>query len=128
LYLVIECKRVADEKQWIFFRHLRPQYRVSRTVGGGFPQNRFTRPISTDTRVCSEGFEYPIRNKSSDLVAEQDPVFKAAAQLCAAYIGFMQDRINQGGLPARGEQIVPLLVTTARLSIVLNKFDSAPLT
>ena len=125
LYLVLECKRVADDRRWIFFRHMDRQVRVARKVVSGNRQSLFKTELDTS---CSEGFEFPLRDKKESPVADNDPVFKAASQLSAAYLGIAQERwLNRSreGVP---EYFVPILVTTAQLSIVLNRFDAAPVT
>jgi hypothetical protein len=126
LYFVIECKRVASERRWIFFRHKDVKVRVARQIGAGQPPSEFQ---IDPAGSCSEGFEYPFRSKSDDPTAEQDPVYRAASQLSAAYLGFVQDhwRNRGSGLPEKGERFVPVLVTTARLSVVQNVFEAAPL-
>jgi hypothetical protein len=127
LYIVIECKRVADDRRWLFYRHVDRSIRIARHIGGSTHKSSFRQLRTTS---CSEGFEYPLRDKKEHLVADQDPVFRAASQLSAAYLGLAQDRWRNHatGLPAEGERFVPILVTTARLSIVLNSFDAAQLT
>jgi hypothetical protein len=99
--------------------------RVARQIGAGQPPSEFR----ADRSSSSEGFEYPLRDKAESSRAEQDPVYRAASQLSAAYLGFVQDHwLNRGsGLPAGGERFVPVLVTTARLYVVQNSFDAAPL-
>lgn len=125
LYLVLECKRVAEDRRWIFFRHKDRSVRVARKVG----LNRRS-DFRQEQMPCSEGFEYPLRDRNESPIADNDPVSKAATQLSAAYLGIAQDRwVNRaGGLPDKGEFFVPILVTTARLSVVLNLFDAAPVT
>jgi hypothetical protein len=125
LYFVIECKRVASNRRWIFFRHKDVKVRVARQIGAGHPPSEF----QVDRSSCSEGFEYPLRDKAESPRVDQDPVYRAASQLSAAYLGFVQDhwRNRESGLPAGGERFVPVLVTTARLSVVQNSFDAAPL-
>jgi hypothetical protein len=125
LYFVIECKRVASERRWIFFRHVDMKVRVARQIGAGHPPSEFR----SDRSASSEGFEYPLRDKAESPRAEQDPLYRAATQLSAAYLGFVQDhwRNRGSGLPVGGERFVPVLVTTARLSVVQNSFDAAPL-
>lgn len=126
LNIVIECKRVTGTR-WVFFRHSDPTYRLARQIGGSEHGSEMRRDPKC---CCSEGFEWPIpRGKSDAVIADTDPVYKAACQLSAAYVGFAHNwRKRTASLPARGERFVPVLVTTAQLSIVQNAFDAASLT
>ncbi len=120
LYFVIECKRVASEKVWIFFRDIDNTYRASRVSNIAGPSSvvQTSDRLQLEPPVCSEGYEYPVgRNK----VADQDPIFQAASQLSGAFLGFIarRQRIWQ---PNAVERFVPLLVTTAKLFAV-NQSD-----
>jgi len=112
LFFVIECKRAEEGKQWVFFKHIDRKYRVSRVTDDASPSSKFNSATASQNRVCSEGYEFPVKDGNRD--ADQSPVFKAAAQLSAAYVGFIHSRRRR----RYPERYVPILVTTAQLFIV----------
>lgn len=120
LFFIIECKRVDEAKQWIFFKHSDRKYRVSRVADEAHPSSKFTTPISSQNFTCSEGYEFPAKDGTRD--ANQSPVFKAAEQLSAAYIGFIHSRRSR----KYPERYIPILVTTAQLFIV-DEWPNVPL-
>jgi hypothetical protein len=111
VFFVIECKRVDPEKQWIFLKHYDKRFRVRRETSDANPESTFHRPPESENRVCSEGYEFPA---GKDKAADNDPVFKAAAQLSSAFLGFIHRRQKR----RFRERYVPILVTTAQLSVV----------
>lgn len=88
LFFVIECKRTRPDKQWIFFKHFDRQYRVARATVDAHPSSTLE-SASSSAWPCSEGYEFPGLDKAQ---ADQDPVFKAASQLSAAFLGFIDRR------------------------------------
>lgn len=93
ILFTFECKRAyAAEKRWIFFRDLDQRYRVMRMQSGLMGHSSvFARTEPPHLPVCSEGYEF----RKSDGKADQDPVFKAAAQLVAGYLGLIARRHNR---------------------------------
>jgi hypothetical protein len=86
----------------------------------------FSSHIESENRACSDGYQFPIRGDEPR--ADQDPIFKAAAQLTGAFLGFTQSKwINRSTLGETVERFVPVLVTTAPLYLIQNKWDEAPL-
>lgn len=122
-FLVIECKRTRPEKSWLFFPHHDQRHRTWRGINGENGESCFFRDRE-HRRVCSEGYEYPIKGDSSR--ADQDPIFKAASQLIAAYLGLV-DRRELESRARFYERFIPILVTTAPLYIIRNKWTDAPL-
>jgi hypothetical protein len=120
LFFIIECKRVEQGKQWIFFKHIDRQYRVSRVTNEASPFSKFAPLTAPQNWPCSEGYEFPLKDGTRD--ADQSPVFKAAAQLSAAYIGFINSRRQQ----KYPERYIPILVTTAQLFVV-DDWPNVPL-
>jgi hypothetical protein len=97
LLFVLECKRAyAAEKKWIFFRDVHRRYRICRTLGrlSGYG-SVFANSDPPHPPVCSEGYEY----RKSNLTADQDPVFRAGAQLAAGYLGLIARRIKEVNRP-----------------------------
>lgn len=130
LRLVFECKRVDPEKRWIFFPHTERRHRISRSADVGVIQSDFYGPLPTNYFVCSEGYEFPSKSKSENPVANQDPVFKAASQLAASFLGLVQSALrgrNVSGLQTK-LLFAPILATTARLFVAKHKWDEVPLT
>jgi hypothetical protein len=78
-----------------------------------------------DPPVCSEGYEF----RKADGRADQDPIFKAAAQLSAGYLGFIDRRRKDFKKATPGtdtilERYVPVLVTTADLVVVQREMKT----
>src|ERR1035441_6422576 len=85
LLFVFECKRAyAADRKWIFFKDSDRQFRMLRAQDV-FTGNSsvFANWFPNAPEVCSEGYEF----KRNDSRADQDPIFKAAAQLSAGYLG-----------------------------------------
>jgi hypothetical protein len=125
LVFVFECKRAfTTEKKWIFFRDVHRRYRVCRTVGGLFGNaSVFETSTPEHPPVCSEGYEY--RKTSGN--ADQDPVFKAAGQLSAGYLGLIARRDREMRGPGTSptdivERYVPVLVTNAEIIVLERDF------
>src|SRR5262245_35342982 len=122
---VIECKKVSPEKSWIFLKGVDQYYRVCRRFQFIGPSSTF-RPVPPETPVCSEGYEYRrVSAKPGDLPAkraDQSPIFEAGGQLATAFLGFVDDRIEQIKRSEQNrafiEYYVPVLVTNARLFFV----------
>jgi hypothetical protein len=128
LRLIIECKRVDSDKRWVFFPHINREHRISRAVRGPRTSTSdFISPPPEKYFVCSEGYEFPIKSKSENLAANQDPVFKAAAQLAAAFLGFVRASCFRDGPFARTIRFAPILITTARLCVATGEWDEVPL-
>lgn len=130
LVLVVECKKVSELKKWVFIKHQEQLYRKSRKIMfTGTPASILDSP-PPHPLVCSEGFEVGWSSRLKDFRADQDPIFQAASQLSAAYLGFMQRRLldfakdrassSSGGIYS--ENFVPVLVTNAELSFVAGDF------
>ncbi|HEY5075163.1 MAG TPA: hypothetical protein VII34_10755 [Pyrinomonadaceae bacterium] len=124
LFLVVECKKVAMFKKWVFMKHLQQRYRRSRTLG---PKRSVISILDHSPPphplVCSEGFEVGWSNKAKAWRADQDPIFQAAAQLSAAYLGFIGRRLSeQDASSDTAETFVPVLVTNAKLAFVQSNF------
>lgn len=121
VFFILECKRAFTlEKRWFFFRDLDDHYRALR-VHSGMQGNSsvFWTGLHGGMEICSEGYEYRKANQAAD----QDPVFKAASQLAAGYLGFVarreRDLHPRPGPPAdKVEKYVPLLVTNAELLVL----------
>ncbi len=125
LYMIVECKKVAPPKRWIFIRDMDDHYRVARMypweVGTTFSINS-KRPFP-QTPVCSDGYQYDPEAQARGGVtkrAESQSIYDAATQLCGASLGFVERRIseiNAGVRPSKrpAERYVPLLVTNAPL-------------
>ena len=121
VFFVFECKRAfTAEKRWFFFRDFDPHYRALR-VQSGLQGNSsvFAKGADAGLEICSEGYEY----HKSDQKADQDPVFKAASQLAAGFLGFAGRRERDlhpriGPLVERVEKYVPVLVTNAELAVL----------
>ena len=120
LFFAVECKRAyAAEKSWIFLRDFDRHYRVERELGGMVGcSSIFAQSVPPGPPICSEGYEY----RKEKNVADQDPLFKAAGQLSAGYLGFMARREREvrsfGHNAATTERYVPVLVTTAELRVL----------
>lgn len=122
VYYLIEAKRVLTGRAWLFLPHWRQQFRHSRTNIQGTFGGDIIRRNETDV-TCSEGFEFP-SNKST---AEQSPIFEAASQLAAAYLGLIR---NKDCVHSKSELVrafVPILVTTADLFIVRAPMENVSL-
>jgi len=121
LFFIFECKRAfTAEKRWFFFSDVDEHYRALR-VQSGLQGNSsvFARGRDAGLAICSEGYEF----HKSDQTADQNPVFKAASQLAAGYLGFVgrreRDLHPRIGPPAdRVEKYVPVLVTNAELAVL----------
>lgn len=123
LLFVFECKRVAPERQWVFLLHSDSIFRLARSRSLVGVHSEFKRDLPADNRVCSEGFEYPMREGRAD----QDPVFKAASQLCAAYLGLVKRRCQELANTDTIERFAPVLVTTAPLFIATQNWSKVSL-
>lgn len=121
LFFIFECKRAFTvEKRWFFFRDVDDHYRALR-VQSGWQGNSsvFARGRDAGVATCSEGYEFHKSNQTAD----QNPVFKAASQLAAGYLGFIgrreRDLHPRIGPPAdKIEKYVPVLVTNAELAVL----------
>jgi hypothetical protein len=121
VFFIFECKRAFTlEKRWFFFRDSDAHYRALR-VQSGLQANSsvFARGRDAGLEVCSEGYEY----HRSTQTADQNPVFKAASQLAAGYLGFIgrreRDLHPRLGPPVeRVEKYVPVLVTNAEIGVL----------
>jgi hypothetical protein len=124
LFLVVECKKVSALKRWVFMKHLQQRYRRSRSIN---VEGRLLSVLDDSPPphplVCSEGFEISWSSKSKGWKADQDPIFQAAAQLSAAYLGFIARRLTErGAAPTSPEAFVPVLITNASLAFVKSNF------
>jgi hypothetical protein len=74
--------------------------------------------------VCSEGYEISRSRKFKGWRADQDPIFQASAQLSAAFLGFVSQRVLEHN-PTAGaaEAFVPVLITNAQLAFVTSDFE-----
>jgi hypothetical protein len=121
LFLVIECKKASVSKKWVFLKHLEQRYRRSRAIGATHTlASVLDHSPPPHPLVCSEGYEIS-RPTGKDWKANQDPIFQAAAQLSAAYLGFIARRLAEStwkGIQA----FVPVLVTNAQLAFVESDF------
>ena len=126
LWLVFECKRVAPERKWIFFRHHDRQHRATRAVHSGLCTSDYFRPTPDQYWVCSEGFEWGFKSQGDSVVADQDPVFRAASQLATAFLGLVRAEVARGRR-AEIARFAPILVTTAPLAIAKTDWQTAPL-
>jgi hypothetical protein len=125
LIFVIECKRVdPNEKRWLFFSDNGGGHRVLRLQSKRLRHgSAFGSRDHESVPICSEGYEFT-KGKAS---ADQNPVFMAASQLAAGYLGFIQRRHNEFA-GVGGEQIekyIPVLLTTAQLAVVSS--DTKPI-
>jgi hypothetical protein len=130
VFFVFECKRAfTAEKRWLFFKDVDNYHRVVREVSGTLgARSVFVKGADAGLVVCSEGYEY----HRSDKKADQDPVFKAASQLVAGYLGFIarreRDLHPRVGPPRDNvERYVPVLVTNAELVVVEYDVDKISL-
>jgi hypothetical protein len=124
--LIFECKRVDPGKRWVFFRHMDSQHRINRLVRGHRTSfSNLNRPSAKEYPVCSEGYECGTK-KEGNLVANQDPVFKAAAQLTAAFLGFVRELVEQHGPFPRIFCFAAILVTTAPLTVAEGMWTEVP--
>jgi hypothetical protein len=120
MYFVFECKRAyALDKRWLFFRHVHQRYRVLRIHSNLLGHSSaFANGAPAQLPVCSEGYEFG----KSDLKADQNPIFQAASQLSAGYLGLVARRHKELTAPmmpsALAERYVPVLVTNAELLVV----------
>ena len=133
IYFVLECKRVY-QKTWLFFRAWDQRFRITRLDANlSGHASRFCAAGQWPFPVASEGFEYWLAGKGNDKEprCDQDPIFQAAAQLCAGYCGFIARR--QREFPGGGSQVtvceryVPVLVTNAQLVVVEDRFQEVSL-
>jgi hypothetical protein len=124
LILVIECKKVSLAKKWVFMRHLEQRYRRSRTIDRvGSLVSVLDNSPPPHPLVCSEGFEIGWTRKMKGWKADEDPIFQAAAQLSAAYLGLILRRHKEQTASRNGlEVFVPVLVTNAKLAFVRSGF------
>lgn len=98
LFLVVECKKVSALKRWVFMKHLQQRYRRSKLINAkGQLLSVLDESPPPHPLVCSEGFEISWSNRLKDWKADQDPIFQAAAQLSAAYLGFIARRLTDHG-------------------------------
>lgn len=124
LSLVVECKKVSIFKKWVFMKHLQQRYRRSRSIDAiGNLVSILDNSPPPHPLVCSEGFEVGWSNKLKAWRADQDPIFQAAAQLSAAYLGFLGRRFSErGAATGTAETFVPVLITNAKLAFVQSDF------
>jgi hypothetical protein len=124
LLLVVECKKVSILKKWVFMKHLQQRYRRSRSIDDkGRLISILDNSPPPHPLVCSEGFEVSWSNKSKAWRADQDPIFQAAAQLAAAYLGFIGRRSSERDAASDiAETFVPVLITNAKLAFVQSDF------
>lgn len=124
LLLVVECKKVSIFKSWVFMKHLQQRYRRSRSLdNNGRLVSILDNSPPPHPLVCSEGFEIGWSNKSKAWRADQDPIFQAAAQLSAAYLGFIRRRLSEhDAASGAAETFVPVLITNAKLAFVQSDF------
>lgn len=129
IFFAFECKRAyAADKRWIFFRDWDQRYRVLREQSElAGHSSVFSRSAPPYPPVCSEGYEF---NKQ-DNKADQNPVFKASAQLSAAYLGLIDRRHREFRVPRKPgkkvERYIPVLVTTAELVLVQKDLSAVSL-
>jgi hypothetical protein len=124
LFLVVECKKVAKPKKWIFLKHLNQRYRRARSIDR---QGTLTSVLDDSPPphplVCSEGFEVGWSPRFKAWKADQDPIFQAAAQLSGAYLGFVERRFREHNKSIDNPEVfVPALVTNAELAFVKSDF------
>lgn len=132
VFFVLECKCVY-QKRWIFFRDADQRFRFARVQSKAGNFSRFLEKDTWPVPVVSEGFEFwegdPARNKPPS--ADQDPIFKAASQLCAGYCGFIARRHSEfsrsGNQEDAQERYVPVLVTNAELMVLDSDFQEVNL-
>jgi hypothetical protein len=132
VFFIIECKRV-QAKTWLFFRAWDQRCRISRVSDNMTGHaSRFCAAGQWPFPVASEGFEYWVPDKKEkEPRCDQDPIFQAAAQLCAGYCGFIARR--QREFPNASTQLtvceryVPMLVTNAELVVVEDGFQQVNL-
>lgn len=126
LRLVFECKRVDPDRQWVFFPHLTNSHRKTRIVARGSSHSSFFRASPSDYYVCSEGLEFPGGKNPKTPVADSDPIFKAASQLSAAFLGLVQSAVSIGTDP-KERRFAPILVSTAKLCVADYHWAAASL-
>jgi hypothetical protein len=120
LLFAVECKRAyAVERRWIFFNDVHQRYRVLRQQSGLLGHSSiFAVRQPLHSHVCSEGYEY----RKSEVRADQNPIFQAATQISAGYLGLIARRQNDFNRPVTPsdavERYVPLMVTNAELVVV----------
>ncbi len=133
IFFVLECKRVY-QKTWLFFGAWDRRFRLTRlnaTLTGH--ASCFCAAGQWPFPVASEGFEYRLAGKGKDKEprCDQDPIFQAAAQLCAGYCGFIARRQREFPRPESHltvcERYIPVLVTNAELVIVEDRFQEVSL-
>ena len=124
VFYVLECKRVAPGPEWLFLRHIAPNYREMRTVAKGGLIGELVEVPTNSHLVCSEGYETS-GGDGAGRTMDEDPVFQAANELSGAYLGFVK-WVKEKRIKVR-MAFIPVLVTTAPLQIAEFSWDKVEL-
>ncbi|HEY3899524.1 MAG TPA: hypothetical protein VGM54_12965 [Chthoniobacter sp.] len=124
VFYVLECKRVAPGPEWLFLRHIAPNYRELRLVARGGLIGGLVEVPANSHLVCSEGYETTGGDAAGRTLVD-DPVLQAANQLSGAYLGFVK-WVKEKRIKAR-MAFVPVLVTTTPLQIADFSWDKVEL-
>jgi hypothetical protein len=130
--LTIECKRgYTAAKRWVFFKEIDPGYRskvIYEFVGNECQIYDAAALVGRDVPLCIEGVEVDLSRlqKKGELykAANPDPIWKAGFQVCKGNLGYLLQEVNQRKLRQIDRRdhelnfrLVPILLTTARLSV-----------